>query len=66
VVTSVVESAAGLWPTAQLAAATGSRIPHGLATADWLAADLGGAPRPIGGRLWLPARPGSGFKPHPA
>jgi o-succinylbenzoate synthase len=66
VVTSVVESAAGLWPTAQLAAATGSRIPHGLATADWLAADLGGAPRPIGGRLWLPDRPGSGFKPHPA
>ncbi len=66
VVTSVVESAAGLWPTAQLAAATGSRIPHGLATADWLAADLGSAPRPIGGRLWLPDRPGSGFEPHPA
>jgi o-succinylbenzoate synthase len=65
VVTSVVESAAGLWPTAQLAAATGSRIPHGLATADWLAADLGRAPRPIGGRLWLPDRPGSGFEPYP-
>jgi o-succinylbenzoate synthase len=65
VVTGVVESAAGLWPTAQLAAATGSRLPHGLATADWLAEDLGAPPRLKGGRLSLPGRPGSGFKPHP-
>nr|WP_246194615.1 o-succinylbenzoate synthase [Allochromatium palmeri] len=61
VVTSLVESAAGLWPTAQLAGAIASPIPQGLATADWLAADLGQAPRPQGGWLDLPDRPGSGF-----
>lgn len=65
VVTGVVESAAGLWPTAQLAAATGSRLPHGLATTDWLAEDLGVPPRLRGARLSLSDRPGSGFKPHP-
>lgn len=61
VVTSLVESAAGLWPTAQLAGAIASPIPQGLATADWLAADLGPAPRPHAGWLELPDRPGSGF-----
>jgi L-alanine-DL-glutamate epimerase-like enolase superfamily enzyme len=65
VVTGVVESAAGLWPTAQLAAATGSRLPHGLATADWLAEDLGHPPRLKRRTLSLSDRPGSGFKPHP-
>jgi o-succinylbenzoate synthase len=65
VVTGVVESAAGLWPTAQLAAATGSRLPHGLATADWLAEDLGAPPQLNGGYLSLSDRPGSGFRPHP-
>jgi o-succinylbenzoate synthase len=65
VVTGVVESAAGLWPTAQLAAATGSRLAHGLATAHWLAEDLGDPPRLSGGRLSLSDQPGSGFRPHP-
>ncbi|QVL51463.1 MAG: o-succinylbenzoate synthase [Thiocapsa sp.] len=65
VVTGVVESAAGLWPTAQLAAATGSKLPHGLATAEWLAEDLGVPPRLHGGSLSLCERPGSGFRPHP-
>jgi o-succinylbenzoate synthase len=65
VVTGVVESAAGLWPTAQLAAATGSMLRHGLATADWLAEDLGVTPRLDRGYLSLSDRPGSGFKPHP-
>ncbi|ADC61572.1 o-succinylbenzoate synthase [Allochromatium vinosum] len=65
VVTSLVESAAGLWPTAQLAGAIASPIPQGLATADWLAADLGRAPRPCAGRLELPDRSGSGFVPWP-
>jgi len=63
VVTSLVESAAGLWPTAQLAGAIASPIPQGLATADWLAADLGPAPYIHGGRLGLTDRPGSGFVP---
>jgi L-alanine-DL-glutamate epimerase-like enolase superfamily enzyme len=65
VVTGVVESAAGLWPTAQLAAAVGSRLAHGLATADWLVRDLGHPPRLSGGRLSLSDQPGSGFRPHP-
>ena len=65
VVTGLVESAAGLWPTAQLAAAVGSPIPQGLATASWLADDTGPAPHPKAGRLHLPATPGSGFAPRP-
>lgn len=65
VITSVVESAAGLWPTAQLAAAIGHGIAHGLATADWLAHDLGPAPRPVAGWLSLPDQPGTGFTPWP-
>ena len=65
VVTSLVESAAGLWPTAQLAAAIGATAPQGLATADWLARDLGAAPRPRQGRIMLTDQPGSGFEPRP-
>jgi o-succinylbenzoate synthase len=63
VVTGVVDSAAGLWATAQVAAAVGSTIPHGLATWDWLAMDLGRPPIPRAGRLLLPEAPGSGFNP---
>jgi o-succinylbenzoate synthase len=63
VITSLIESAAGLWSSAQLAAATGSPLAHGLATADWLAADLGPAPAIKAGRIQLPRRPGSGFSP---
>jgi o-succinylbenzoate synthase len=63
VLTSVVESAAGLWATAQLAAASGSPLAHGLATADWLAEDLGAAPAIEGGSILLPDAPGSGFVP---
>lgn len=66
VVTSLVESAAGLWPTAQLAGAIASSIPQGLATADWLAADLGQAPRPHTGWIELPEPSGSGFAPFKA
>ncbi len=61
VITSLIESAAGLWPTAQLAAAIGSPIPQGLATADWLREDLGPPPRVQAGHLDLPDSPGSGF-----
>lgn len=63
VLTSVVESAAGLWPSAQLAAATGSTIAHGLATAEWLDTDLGAAPMVQHGHLQLPGSAGSGFRP---
>lgn len=64
VVTSLVESAAGLWPTVHLAAAIGSPIPQGLATAHWLARDLGGPPRPVGGLMRIPPTPGAGFQPY--
>ncbi len=63
VLTSLVESAAGLWATAQLAAATASPLAHGLATADWLAADLGAPPIITPPWLALPDLPGSGFTP---
>jgi len=64
VVTSLLESAAGLWPMAQLAAAVASTAPQGLATSDWLADDLGPAPMPTGGCISLPPRAGSGFCPN--
>lgn len=63
VITGLVESAAGLWPTAQLAAAIASPLPQGLATADWLQEDLGPPPRARSGHLDLPDAPGSGFVP---
>jgi o-succinylbenzoate synthase len=68
VVTSLIESAAGLWASAQLASALcalGCQTHHGLATSDWLTADLGPPPSLVGGGLRLTARPGSGFQPHP-
>jgi o-succinylbenzoate synthase len=63
VVTSLIESAAGLWPTVQLAAALPNQPPHGLATAAWLRRDLGEAPAVTGGAIALPERAGSGFRP---
>ena len=65
VLTGLVESAAGLWAAAQLAAATGSPLAHGLATADWLVRDLGAPPWPLRGRIALPATAGNGFVPVP-
>jgi o-succinylbenzoate synthase len=62
VVTSLIESAAGLWPTVHLAAAIGSPVPQGLATAGWLAQDLGEGPLPGAGRIQVPQVPGSGFR----
>ncbi|NKN32251.1 o-succinylbenzoate synthase [Marichromatium bheemlicum] len=66
VLTSVVESAAGLWIDAQLAAALAPAQTHGLDTAAWLAEDLGVAPSPREGVITLPETPGSGFTPFPA
>lgn len=79
VVTSLIDSAAGLWAGAELAAAISAlgqvgrdRIPcpgtspdlcHGLATAEWLAADLGPPPPLRAGQLSLSLEPGSGFQP---
>jgi o-succinylbenzoate synthase len=63
VLTSLIESAAGLWPSLQLAAAVPSCLAHGLATSEWLARDLGDAPVVRRGRIRLPERAGSGFRP---
>jgi o-succinylbenzoate synthase len=62
VTTSLIESAAGVWPSLQLAAALGSPLAHGLATSGWLARDLGQPPVACGGRIALPQDPGSGFE----
>ena len=66
VLTSVVESVAGLWPTLQLAATLPSRLAHGLATHTWFDADLGPGPMVSAGAISLPPSPGSGYAPFAA
>jgi o-succinylbenzoate synthase len=64
VVTSTVDSAAGVWAATQLAAALGERstpLAHGLSTASWLSYDLGPPPEIVNGTITLPATPGLGF-----
>jgi O-succinylbenzoate synthase len=61
IVTSSLESACGLLACAHLAAAVAPDAVHGLATADWLAADTGPVPLIDGGKLRLPNVPGLGF-----
>ena len=68
VITSVLDSSAGLWAAAQLAAllpapASGP-LAHGLATADWLAQDLGPPPPVEDAAIRLGPEPGSGFAPY--
>ncbi len=63
VLTSLLESAAGIWPALQLAAAVPGSLAHGLATSDWLAADLGAPPVASRGTVALPAASGSGCVP---
>lgn len=63
IVTSSLESACGLLACAHLAAAVAPDAVHGLATAEWLAADTGPAPVIISSRLQLPTAPGLGFRP---
>ena len=66
VLTSLIESAAGLWPSLQLAAAISSPLAQGLATSPWLVQDLGRVPHPEQGRIWLGQDSGSGFIPRGA
>jgi o-succinylbenzoate synthase len=63
VLTSLIETAAGIWPSLQLAAAVPSNLAHGLATSHWLDQDLGPAPTAVEGRIGLPREAGSGFQP---
>lgn len=65
-VTTAVESAAGVWAAAQLAAALATPLAHGLDTSAWLAEDNGAPPVVAHGRLSLPDRPGLGFRPYAA
>lgn len=65
-VTTSLDSAAGTWAAAQLAAALGptaAHLPHGLVTSGWFAEDLGPSPQIHHGVLRLPDRPGLGFRP---
>ncbi|MFU8896470.1 MAG: mandelate racemase/muconate lactonizing enzyme family protein [Gammaproteobacteria bacterium] len=62
IVTSSVDTAVGLWLSANIGAALGNGLAHGLDTASWLSTLLGPAPTP-GGMLRLPAAPGLGFEP---
>jgi len=63
VLTSLIETAAGIWPTLQLAAALSTPLAHGLATSGWLSRDLGSVPAVANGRISLPERTGGGFLP---
>jgi o-succinylbenzoate synthase len=64
VLTSLLETTAGIWPTLQLAAAIPSPLAHGLDTSGWLAENLEDPPVAIRGRIPLPEQPGSGFRPN--
>jgi o-succinylbenzoate synthase len=64
VITSTLESSAGLWPLLHLAAtadALTTPAVHGLATADWFTGDLGNAPVIRDGRVTLEPESGTGF-----
>lgn len=63
IVTASLESACGLLACAHLAAALAPRSTHGLATAEWLAADTGRPQSISNGRLSLPGTVGLGFVP---
>ncbi len=64
VITSTLESSAGLWPLLHLAASADlltTPAIHGLATAGWFSRDLGNPPPLISGRVVLGSEPGTGF-----
>lgn len=64
VVTTTVDSAAGVRLALHLAAALGGDRVHGLATSDWLAEDLGDAPTVAAGEMAVGEAPGLGFSPY--
>ena len=63
VLTSVVDSTIGVTAAAHLAAALAPELAHGLATLDWLAADVAPSPPLVAGRLLLGEGPGLGRAP---
>ncbi len=66
VVTTTVDSAAGVWMATQLAAALDAtgQLCHGLGTSAWLQQDLGEPPEISNGTITIPATPGLGFRPY--
>lgn len=67
IVTSLLESAAGIWACSQLAAAIDPLFPglaHGLATSQWLSRNTGAPPLVIEGKIDLSSTTGSGFQPY--
>lgn len=62
VATTTLDSAVGVWAACHLAAALNNHLAHGLATAAWLAKDVGNLPHLAAGRVILNnAAPGLGF-----
>lgn len=64
VITTTVDSAAGVWAATQLAAALGQpgkNIAHGLATSNWLVKDTGNAPEITNGTINMEGICGLGF-----
>ena len=67
VVTTALESAAGVWATTQLAAAIDPLCPgmyHGLDTSRWLERNIGAPPEIKHGKITLTDQPGTGFTPY--
>lgn len=62
VVTTTVDSAAGVCASLHLAAAVANELAHGLATSAWLARDVGNPPQPVAGSLHIGNVPGLGFE----
>ncbi|MEJ2530136.1 MAG: o-succinylbenzoate synthase [Gammaproteobacteria bacterium] len=67
VVTTTLDSAAGVWAATHLAAAldTEGRLCHGVGTSEWLRRDLGTGPHIQSGTITIPKTPGLGFRPYP-
>lgn len=68
VITSTLESSAGIWPLCHLAAAADTLTTpatHGLATSDWFSRNLGAPPAIVDGQVTVGAVPGTGFVPEP-
>jgi L-alanine-DL-glutamate epimerase-like enolase superfamily enzyme len=63
VITTTLESAAGTWACAHLAAALNNALAHGLTTAEWFEENTGKVPEIRGDRIIMSTRPGLGFIP---
>jgi o-succinylbenzoate synthase len=65
VVTTTVDSAAGVWAALHLAAALNNSLTHGLNTGTWLKEDIGDGPRLKLDKMTINHTPGLGFAPYP-